>query len=184
MGSRVPRVFASLPGLCLGQPWVGQSGDGCISVACGDVCSARIKGDRGVADLDRDRLDGRLSAAQLCRCAVLACGDISALRSRARAGLTRSSRCASCEGSSRVAERNRSGNLFERYCPEHLVIRRSAGFYYILFVARSCYILFIARSLGSTYQRHHPSNRSYAWPRHSCNHFGVRSWPTHRSSLV
>src|SRR5262249_25072907 len=45
------------------------------------------------------------------------------------------------------------------------------GFYYILFVDGPCYILFVARSLGSSYQRYHPNNCSYAWPRHSCNHF-------------
>src|SRR5260370_27225871 len=33
------------------------------------------------------------------------------------------------------------------------------------------YILFVARSLGSSCQRYHPNNCSYAWPRHSCNHF-------------
>ena len=156
-----PRV-CELPGLCLGQPWVGQSGDGCISVACGDVCFARIKGDRGVADLDRDRLDGRLSAAQLCRCAVLACGDISALRSRARAGLTRSSRCASCEGSSRVAQRSPRRQSLRKILPPTSCHQTVGGFYYILFVARS---------LRSSYQRYHPNNCSYAWPRHSCNHF-------------
>ena len=46
------------------------------------------------------------------------------------------------------------------------------------------YILFVARSLRSSYQRYHPNNCSYAWPRHSCNHFTIRSWPTHRSSLI
>ena len=156
-----PRV-CELPGLCLGQPWVGQSGDGCISVACGDVCFARIKGDRGVADLDRDRLDGRLSAAQLCRCAVLACGDISALRSRARAGLTRSSRCASCEGSSRVAQRSPRRQSLRKILPPTSCHQTVGGFYYILFVDgpwavdTKGIIRIIAHTLG---------------PRHSCNHF-------------
>jgi hypothetical protein len=67
------------------------------------------------------RVAVRCSAMSLRR---LACGDISALRSRARAALTRSSRCASCEGSSRWPSAALGGHLFGRYCPQHLVIRR------------------------------------------------------------
>jgi hypothetical protein len=67
------------------------------------------------------RVAVRCSAMSLRR---LACGDISALRSRARAALTRSSRCASCEGSSRWPSAAQGGHLFGRYCPRHLAIRR------------------------------------------------------------
>src|SRR5262249_27836027 len=74
-----------------------------------------------------------------------------------------------------MAQRSPSRQSLRKILPPTSRHQSVGGFYHIPFVARS---------LGSTYQRRHPSNCSYAWPRHSCNHFTVRSWPTHRSSLV
>jgi hypothetical protein len=74
----------------------------------------------------------RCSAMSLRR---LACGDISALRSRARAGLMRSSRCASSEGSSR-AQRSPRRQSLRKILPPTSRHQTVGGFYYILFVAR------------------------------------------------
>ena len=133
-------------------------GDNSPSSYCLNFLTQR---DRGVADLDRDRLDGRLCAAQLCRCAVWHV-ETSARSDRKLEPSRREVVAARLAGSSWVAQRSPRRQSLRKILPPTSRHQTVGGFYYILFVARS---------LGSSYQRYHPNNCSYAWPRHSCNHF-------------
>jgi hypothetical protein len=64
------RVFASVSGLCLGQPWLGQSRNGRTCVACRNVCPALDKDVSAAAELGSDNVDDLLGVAWLHLCAL------------------------------------------------------------------------------------------------------------------
>ena len=112
-------------------------------------CARNDEEETACARLSPPGLGSRWPGSSAVRCSAmwlrrLACGDISALRSRAQAGLTRSSRCASCEGSSRVVQRSPRRQSLRKMLPPTSCHQTVGGFY--------C-MLFLVRSLGSSYQR-------------------------------
>jgi|SRR5258707_6292993 len=68
--ARFWRVFASLLGPCLDQPWLGQGPNGCNCVACWNVCPARGKDVSAIAKLGGDNVDDWLGVAWLYFCAL------------------------------------------------------------------------------------------------------------------
>src|SRR6516225_10184468 len=64
------RVFASLLGLCLDQPWLGQSPKVCACMACWNVYPARSKDVGAVAGLGADNVDGWLGDTWLYFCTL------------------------------------------------------------------------------------------------------------------
>jgi hypothetical protein len=64
------RVFESLSGLYLRQPWLGQSLKGCTCVACWNVCAARCKGVTRVTELDGDNVDDCLGVSGIYLCSL------------------------------------------------------------------------------------------------------------------
>ena len=68
--ARFWRVFASLPGLCRGQSWLGQSPKRCACVAGWNVCTTPSKDVIRVADLGGDNLDDCLGVARIYFCAL------------------------------------------------------------------------------------------------------------------